>query len=486
MDDLQRALSVRGLALSILPEKGRCLFSTRDFSPGDVILSEEPYVSVPNRVSVDSRCDWCLTTSNLKRCSSCQVVWYCGSTCQKSDWKLHRLECGALSKLDKARKKSLTSSIRLMVKLYLRRKLQSEKIIPTTVTDNYNLVEALVSHMSDIDEKQLVLYAQMANLVSLILQLPDINIKEIAEIFSKLACNAHTICDSELRPLGTGLYPIISIINHSCLPNSVLVFEGRVAVIRAVQHIPKGTEVSISYIETAGSTMTRQKALKEQYFFSCACLHCIKVGQPDDIQESAILEGYRCKDNGCDGFLLRDFGDKGFICHQCGLVRDKEEMKEIASEIKFLSEKASKLLSSGYNTEASATYKMIEKLQVKLCHPFSIDLMRTRETLLKILMELQDWKEALAYCRLTIPVYQRAYPGFHPLLGLQYYTSGKLEWLLGATKDAIKSLTEAVDILRITHGTNTQFMKELFIKLEEAHVEASYKLSSKNNSPMDD
>lgn len=30
----------------------------------------------------------------------------------------------------------------------------------------------------------------------------------------QLAANAHTICDSELRPLGTGLYPVISIINH--------------------------------------------------------------------------------------------------------------------------------------------------------------------------------------------------------------------------------------------------------------------------------
>ena len=30
----------------------------------------------------------------------------------------------------------------------------------------------------------------------------------------QFACNAHTICDSELRPLGTGLYPVISIINH--------------------------------------------------------------------------------------------------------------------------------------------------------------------------------------------------------------------------------------------------------------------------------
>lgn len=40
--------------------------------------------------------------------------------------------------------------------------------------------------MSEIDEKQLVLYAQMANLVSLILQWPEINIKEIAQNFSKV------------------------------------------------------------------------------------------------------------------------------------------------------------------------------------------------------------------------------------------------------------------------------------------------------------
>ena len=40
--------------------------------------------------------------------------------------------------------------------------------------------------MSDIDEKQLVLYAQMANLVNLILKTPGIDIKEIAEIFSKV------------------------------------------------------------------------------------------------------------------------------------------------------------------------------------------------------------------------------------------------------------------------------------------------------------
>lgn len=97
-------------------------------------------------------------------------------------------------------------------------------------------------------------------------------------------------------------------------------------------------------------------------------------GQCDDIQESAILEGYRCKDDGCGGFLIRDpgklfgefclflvgwkclwsiislwicAGDKGFICQHCGLVRDKEEITKIASETKLLSEKASRLASSG-------------------------------------------------------------------------------------------------------------------------------------------
>ena len=53
--------------------------------------------------------------------------------------------------------------------------------------------------------------------------------------------------------------------------------------------------------------------------------------------------------------------------------------------------------------------------------------------------------------------------------------------LLGDTENAVKSLTKAVDILRITHGTTTPFMKELLMKLDEARAEASYKLSSKED-----
>ncbi|CAL4935494.1 unnamed protein product [Urochloa decumbens] len=471
-EQLQRELAGRGLAVASIPGKGRGLVASRTFFPGEVIISQEPYASTPNKILVGSSCDHCFASSNLKKCSICRVTWYCSSDCQKEEWKLHQLECRAMAVLTEDRKKMLTPTIRLMVRLVLKRKLQIEKAIPSSGIDNYYLVDALESHISEVDENQLVLYAQMANLVKLVLPSLELDLKEIAHTFSKFACNAHTICDPELRPLGTGLYPVISIINHSCVPNAVLIFDGRTAYVRALQPIGKDEEVSISYIETAAVTKKRQNDLK-QYFFTCTCPRCVKVSEED-----ALLESYRCKNQACDGFLLPEPGEKAYTCQKCSISRYEEEVKKMTREILLLSDKASSFLSSGNTTEAGSIYKIIEQQEQNLYHAFSITLLHTCETLLKIYMELQDWQTALTYCRLTIPVYERVYPPFHPMIGLQFYTCGKLEWLLECTEDALKSLTRAADILGITHGTKSPFMKELFGKLEEARAEVSLKLST--------
>ncbi|ERM95321.1 hypothetical protein AMTR_s00008p00145610 [Amborella trichopoda] len=474
MGELQSYLLKQGLSVSSISEKGRCLFVGRDFSPGEVIFSQEPYASVLDKGSLSNRCDGCFTSGlNLKRCSSCRMTWYCGGACQRSEWKSHQHECLALVNLSEERRNMLTSSIRLMVRLLLRRRLQNDRVISSNVTDNYNLVQELVAHMSDIDEKKLVLYAQMANLVKLILPNEEIDVKEIVQNFSRLVCNAHTICDSELRPLGTGIYPVMSIINHSCAPNSVLLFEGKLAVIRAMEAIPKGAEVLISYIEIAGSTETRRKALKEQYLFSCTCLRCIKVGSDDDLKESALLEGFRCINDQCDGFLLPNPDGKNFTCQRCGLLRNECKTRKRKEEVGEKLDYASKFVSSGKYSEACNLYRIIDQQQMELYHPLSIGLMRTRETLVMILMELKDCEEALRYCQLTIPVYQRAYPEFHPLLGLQYYTCGKLEWFLEKTLNAVKSLTKAADILKVTHGATTPLVRDLMGLLEEARTETA-------------
>ncbi|OMO98269.1 histone-lysine N-methyltransferase ASHR1-like protein, partial [Corchorus capsularis] len=208
------------------------------------------------------------------------------------DWKMHKIECQAISRLDNNLRNSATPEIRLMVKLYLRRKLQSDQIIPTTAIDNYKLVQKLVTHLSSISEEKLLLYTREAEIVKLMLQWPDINVSETTENFSKLSCNAHTITDSKMEPLGIGL----------CSPNSVLVFEGREAVIRAVQHAQKGDEVFISYIDTGSRTITRQDSLK-QYFFTCTCSRCLT----HDALEDETFAAFKCKNKKCSGFFVCKF-----------------------------------------------------------------------------------------------------------------------------------------------------------------------------------
>lgn len=60
--------------------------------------------------------------------------------------------------------------------------------------------------------------------------LPDV--KHVAQLLARFACNSHTVCDEELRPIGVGIYPLGALINHSCTPNCVQSFEGPKIVFR--------------------------------------------------------------------------------------------------------------------------------------------------------------------------------------------------------------------------------------------------------------
>ena len=64
-------------------------------------------------------------------------------------------------------------------------------------------------------------------------------------------------------------------------------------------------------------------------------------------------------------------------------------------------------------------------------------------------------------------------------LELHDYITPSFSPVVGCLSAQRKSLTRAADIL-VTHGTKSQFMKELFGKLEEARAEVSFRLSSRH------
>lgn len=79
--------------------------------------------------------------------------------------------------------------------------------------------------------------------------------------------------------LGQGLYPTASLLNHSCDPSTAVSFVGNKLVVRAVQGVKAGAELTLSYGPQKGEQRTteRRKWLWERYTFVCNCAACTGV-----------------------------------------------------------------------------------------------------------------------------------------------------------------------------------------------------------------
>jgi SET and MYND domain-containing protein len=74
--------------------------------------------------------------------------------------------------------------------------------------------------------------------------------------------------------LGTGFDPIVCSANHSCDPNTIVVFNQPTLVVRAMRPIPSGEEIFIKYIDITNPRSVRQSELLDQYYFECKCSKC--------------------------------------------------------------------------------------------------------------------------------------------------------------------------------------------------------------------
>ncbi|XP_043355099.1 SET and MYND domain-containing protein 4 isoform X2 [Dermochelys coriacea] len=85
------------------------------------------------------------------------------------------------------------------------------------------------------------------------------------------------VADSEQVCLATALFPVTSLLNHSCDPNTSVTFSGTAVTVRASQPIPRGQEIFHCY----GPHRCRMRAAERrqrllcQYFFECRCQACL-------------------------------------------------------------------------------------------------------------------------------------------------------------------------------------------------------------------
>ncbi len=69
--------------------------------------------------------------------------------------------------------------------------------------------------------------------------------EDIVKVFCVVNCNVFTITNEENTPVGIGLFPQGALLNHSCDPNCVVSFQNQQMIIRTIQNVSQGEELTV-------------------------------------------------------------------------------------------------------------------------------------------------------------------------------------------------------------------------------------------------
>ncbi|KAH8873476.1 SET and MYND domain-containing protein 4 [Schistosoma japonicum] len=204
--------------------------------------------------------------------------------------------------------------------------------------NSYFTTDQLIEHFIDFPVDELFEYALTGWLISKILNYNDNNNKTdlkssdkefiqglwCFDTLRRLQCNAHAITEIQasypdieswfpnqasvnnmdrkliypfMRRLqqiriATGLFPCVSLLNHSCDPNTIHNFQKSYLILRCLKSIAPGGEVfncyGPHYLHYSSSSQ-RLTLLQQQYFFACQCEHCSKPVQFSSSSSPLIL-----------------------------------------------------------------------------------------------------------------------------------------------------------------------------------------------------
>ena len=445
--EVPRIVGVREGALRVhcRPGRGRCVVAEVALSPGTLILRQKPLVATFKRMQVNSRCQGCAQPMQQRLvCSVCKCVAYCSRSCQVGDWERHQEECGILAALPLTKRP--TETMLLMIRLILERRRQAavSKDIPAGSGLRMEEFMCLESHRQEHPYEKVEVYAQLGTLVLDVLrnakEVPHVDLDGIIEDFCRFGCNNFTIVDDEMNAVGSGVFPVAALLNHSCCPNVCVSFDGVELMMRVTEDVQPGDELCISYIELGATSASRRKDLLERYFFQCECSACVADSLPggrDEILGGMICWlGESCVEVPPDhrGLLVEasvpatpvrdESGEEGLVragdlkgekeketsgylqCVKCDTLHPISDLRKMCREAEQNHADAESLRKHGDLQGAEFLLLKALKTRERICEPRNMDLLSTLCALQSTYIDMEEYFKALEYCRLTIRPYE--------------------------------------------------------------------------------
>ncbi|XP_053313081.1 SET and MYND domain-containing protein 4 [Spea bombifrons] len=260
--------------------------------------------------------------------------------------------------------------------------------------------------------------------------------------------------------LATAMYPVLSLLNHSCDPNTNVSFRGRCAVVRASRPIRRGEEVTHCYGPHSSRLAVgeRQKLLKAQYFFACQCEACIQelcsIEKKSDfccaICQSLLKgqEELQCPNATCTN---------GSISHQ--IKRDHLLVR--LQQLEHTVHMARDQLHNNHIDVAIKILKSCSSEATRFLSPSHMLLGEIFDQLAQCEATKGNWKSAALHLQKSIKLVENHYGSSSLELGHELFKLAQILFNGCEVADAMTTILKAQQILSTNYGSDHSLVQEL-------------------------
>ncbi|KAF9283176.1 hypothetical protein BGZ68_005504 [Mortierella alpina] len=553
---LTQHLERHGLELVSDAHKHRKVVAQRVLKKGTTVITSRPLcnpVIFPTHRSL--HCETCFRTRisktradasaiELERCSVCKKRYYCSRECFTVAWKgWHRWICADKERedLDYEMLKMVVMSIERLRNGAYKDEVEDEQHDGSSLSSSSSpssspstavgereslaltayVFSTLMGHEAVSDPGVLANYTEIATRIreqllqskfafkSVSSRGEPPSVTELVQYLCRFHCNNFSIHDAELFTMAEGTFPIGALFNHSCRPNAIVMYEGQVQVVRALEDIAIGQEVCTSYVDNGVQRQERRQLLKEKYYFDCQCPRCRE--DEDQHENKAIADdasvqsthrvGFRALDDLIEGSQDGPEGSKvdgEWLTKQfetiilpgarslqvAGPALQPPSVITRSSFTSYIIHSLVPLIQVGaseqeYTERLFGVYKTLQQTPHSTPKPFTTTVMTNATSFFVTSLEHQSWALASKIGTFILAIYLMIYPRHHPLVGLHCFTLAKSLWNderggMTSVRLSHEILKLALNILRVSHGStgNGALVKEVetFIKTVETEL----------------
>ena len=406
----------------------RALSSTDLPEPGTIVSLEKPIAIMNHRQYAHKYCANCLLKFDRdngkpgKRClGGCQHTFYCSRGCQREHFLVHKYTCKSYSKIVQIAAQQYNSSheeefpwedfmlsrnvfvvICQLAGVSVKEK-RTDLPLPPEIEELYEGPTVMAEDKNHTYKKALsTIIASSFGIDG------QRGIIFFLRLLNKFRFNNFGVLNDLQQLIASGIFPRGSILNHSCDPNCILIYEGSPVrqIIKTIKPVLEGDELFHSYTDLCQPTSVRQPRLLNMYLIRCNCERCQGLGQWKEV-ESALVEGNK------------DFSD---------------EDANVVSTMIHTAQKISTDFIDGNDTDQLAReYNVLRKalsIQKQKLGRYNLERYKTECLILNVTL-LQGRKEVLSHAEATVDFLSFVCNKHHPLLLLQEQTLLELYTVFG-------------------------------------------------------